>query len=202
MIEFSCSLCGTKLKVADDRSGKSGKCPQCGTIILVPQHDEVGRDEFPGPQAQLQSALAPTPAQQTAHQRIRTAEHPQMIFCSKCGQENLENNYKCTLCGFVLHDTAKPQYVTPDDGTLGGLIPYKNARALWAYYLGVFSLIPCVGIPLGIAALVLGIQGLKFAELHAEVKGKAHAWTGIILGSLTTIGYTVYAVVVIMQARL
>ena len=56
--------------------------------------------------------------------------------------------------------------VTTADG-LGGLIPYKNARALWAYYLGVFALIPCIGAPLGIAALVLGIKGLKYARARS-----------------------------------
>jgi hypothetical protein len=73
---------------------------------------------------------------------------------------------------------------------MGGLIPHKNPMVLWAYYCGIFSLIPCVGIPLGIVGLVLGIKGLRFADLHPETKGKAHAWTGIILGGLCAIGYT------------
>ena len=53
-------------------------------------------------------------------------------------------------------------------------------QALLAYYLGVFSLIPCIGIPLGIAALVLGIKGLKYAKLHPEAKGKGARWAKII----------------------
>ena len=121
------------------------------------------------------------------------------IFCTKCGEKNLENNYKCTRCGFPLHEQARPQYVVTDDNTMGGLIPYKNAQALWAYYLGIFSLIPCAGIPLGIVALVLGVKGLKYADLHDEAKGKAHAWVGIILGGLCALGYTLLIAIPIMM---
>jgi len=106
------------------------------------------------------------------------------MFCPKCGQKNQENNFRCTQCGFVLHGPPQPQYVAVDDGTLGGLIPHRNPYALWAYYLGVFSLIPCLGLPLGIVALVLGIKGLKFARQNPDTQGKVHAWIGIVLGSL------------------
>ena len=110
-----------------------------------------------------------------------------VIFCRSCGQQNQWNSYKCTRCGFNLHEPLRPQCVVTDDNTLGGLIPYKNAQALWAYYLGIFSLIPCFGIPLGIAALVLGISGLTKAKQHPETKGKVHAWVGIFLGGLSAL---------------
>lgn len=86
----------------------------------------------------------------------------------------------------------------PSDNTLGGLIPYKNSSALLAYYLGVFSLIPCVGIVLGIAAFVLGLRGLAFAKLHPEAKGKAHAWIGIIVGGLFGFGYLIALIVFVV----
>jgi hypothetical protein len=68
---------------------------------------------------------------------------------------------------------------------IDALIPYKNAPALVAYYTGVFSLIPCTALVLGTIAVVAGIIGLTHAAKHPEAKGKAHAWTGIILGSLS-----------------
>lgn len=64
----------------------------------------------------------------------------------------------------------------------GGIIPYKNTAALIAYYLGVFSLIPCLGIPLGITAFVLGIVGIRNYSENPRVSGVVHAWIGIILG--------------------
>jgi hypothetical protein len=107
-----------------------------------------------------------------------------VIYCRECGQQNPENNYKCSACDALLHARSTAQVAVTDDSTLGGLVPYKNAKALWSYYLGIFSLIPFIGIPLGIAALVLGLQGLKFAESHPEARGKVHAWVGIIVGGL------------------
>jgi len=46
----------------------------------------------------------------------------------------------------------------------GGVIPYKNMPALLAYYLGLFSLFPCIGLFLAIPAFVLGIMGLQNAN--------------------------------------
>lgn len=80
----------------------------------------------------------------------------------------------------------------------GGVIPYKNGMALGAYYCAIFSLIPCVGIPLGIVAVVLGIMGLKKYKENPRVHGAAHAWIGIILGSLTALAYTVLAIIMLV----
>jgi hypothetical protein len=70
----------------------------------------------------------------------------------------------------------------------GGLIPYKNGKALAAYYIGVFSLIPCLGAVLGPIAVVLGVMGLNYARQHPGASGKAHAIVGIVLGGLTALG--------------
>jgi len=72
---------------------------------------------------------------------------------------------------------------------LNTIIPYKNARALVAYYLGVFSVIPPVGALLGIPALALGIAGLRFRRRNPEAGGSVHAWIGIVLGGLFGFGY-------------
>jgi hypothetical protein len=75
----------------------------------------------------------------------------------------------------------------PVGDSTGGIIPYKNPKALIAYYCGVFSLMPCLGIGPGIAGVILGILGLKHRRLHPETKGSVHAWIGIILGGLMTL---------------
>jgi thiol:disulfide interchange protein len=64
------------------------------------------------------------------------------------------------------------------------MVPYRNKAALAAYYLGLFSIIPCLGPLLSIAAIVFGIMGLRQARLRPEAKGKVHAWVGIIAGLL------------------
>jgi hypothetical protein len=79
------------------------------------------------------------------------------------------------------------------------LVPYKNVPALLAYYFGVFSAIPFVGIPLGLAAMVLGIIGLVKASHHPEVRGKAHAWVGIATGA--TLQVAVIALIYALLGR-
>ena len=70
--------------------------------------------------------------------------------------------------------------------------------ALIAYYVGVFSIIPCLGPLPGIVALVLGIKGLKYANEHPEAKGKAHAIVGIVAGGLFAAVYSVVAVFILL----
>jgi hypothetical protein len=62
-------------------------------------------------------------------------------------------------------------------------------RALVAYYLAVFSLIPFVGIFLGLAAFVLGILGLRFRHRNPRAGGAVHSWIGVIVGGLFGFGY-------------
>ena len=82
----------------------------------------------------------------------------------------------------------------------GGLIPYKNVPALVGYYVAVFSLIPCLALLLGPAAIVLGMAGLKRRKANPAARGVAHAWVAIILGALTFLG-NVAAIVVMVVTR-
>src|SRR5258706_127443 len=71
----------------------------------------------------------------------------------------------------------------------GGVIPYKNPYALTAYYVGIFSLLCCITpLPLGIVPIVLGIIGLRQRARNPVIKGSVHAWIGIVLGALSTLG--------------
>ena len=78
----------------------------------------------------------------------------------------------------------RPADEDEDDDALSTLIPYKNGKALAAYYCGVFALIPCVGLVLGTLAVIFGILGYRFARAHPKAHGTGHAITGIILGSI------------------
>jgi hypothetical protein len=66
-------------------------------------------------------------------------------------------------------------------------IPYKNPQGLIAYYLGVFAVIPCAGLLLGPAALILGIMGYRYSQRHPTARGGGHAIAGIVLGLLTAL---------------
>jgi hypothetical protein len=99
-------------------------------------------------------------------------------------------------------DAAPPLITSPSSGSdgLNVIIPYKNVRALTAYYLGVFSLIPILGIPLGIAGFVLGVLGLRFRRQNPTAGGLVHAWIGIVLGGLCGFGYLALVVIGIVAA--
>ena len=82
---------------------------------------------------------------------------------------------------------SKPPAGQGEGDSTGGVIPYKNVPALFAYYLAVFSLIPCIGLALAIPAVILGIIGLQKRAKNPAIKGGAHAWIGIVLGSICTL---------------
>ena len=84
------------------------------------------------------------------------------------------------------------------DGT-GGVIPYKNPKALIAYYLGIISGLPLIGLPFGVAAFVLGIMGLKARKQNPVIKGSAHAWIGIGCGGLFAVLWGLLGIAMIIS---
>ena len=61
-------------------------------------------------------------------------------------------------------------------------VPSQNGPALVSYYVGIFSLFPCLGFPLGVVAVYYGLQGLRRVRENPAVRGGAHAWVGIVCG--------------------
>lgn len=87
-----------------------------------------------------------------------------------------------------------PQHPGEGDST-GGVIPYKNPYALFAYYSGIFGLICCVTpVPLGIVPVICGIIGLQRRARNPVIKGSVHAWIGIVLGALSALGSVLMAI--------
>lgn len=118
---------------------------------------------------------------------------PVAPVCPRCGAPNEARSAQCPHCGQSLvaiwppppGGYAPPQaYPLPQVtiGGLGAMIPDKNPSALTAYYLGIFSIIPCLAIPMGITAVVLGLRGLRLVKERPEVRGRTHALVGIIAG--------------------
>jgi hypothetical protein len=87
-------------------------------------------------------------------------------------------------------NTPPPPLPQTGDAT-GGVIPYKNPHALTSYYLGVFSIIPLIGLVLGCIAVPLGISGLRKRKQNPLIRGTAHAWIGISLGSLSVAAHLI-----------
>jgi hypothetical protein len=129
---------------------------------------------------------------------------PERRACPVCGEMIPVGARLCRFCraqfdeqGRVLPGAAAPPSAPAVEGdATGGLIPYKNGPALAAYYCGVFSIIPCFVI--GLLGLFLGLRGLKVAKANPAVRGKVHAWIGIIVGGFFGVIYALLTVLAIV----
>ena len=132
------------------------------------------------------------------------------MYCPACGTFN-EATGNCRQCQAPLPKPIAPPQVNiqaqvsspsagQNDSVISTIIPYKNGYALAAYYLAVFSLIPFVGILLGLAAFGFGIKGLSFAKKNPGAKGQVHAWIGVLVGGLFGFGYLFLTIFLIYLA--
>ena len=71
-------------------------------------------------------------------------------------------------------------------------IPSNNGNALLSYYLGIFSIIPCFGLVMGIVAFITGRKALKTIKDDPRIKGGTHAKVGIGCG---LIGFVFNAII-------
>lgn len=103
-------------------------------------------------------------------------------LCPECGVavQGQRDDSKMTSAAFV----PKPKSNPVQGDATGGVIPYKNRKALFGYYLGVFSAIPIleVSCPMGMVAFVLGVLGLRDRKRNPVIKGSLHALVGILGG--------------------
>ena len=73
-----------------------------------------------------------------------------------------------------------------------------NEAASTALYLGIGSLIPCLAIGLGPAAVVVGRRALAAAKMHPHRSGETQAFLGMLLGGgcfLLNVGFLVMSLV-------
>jgi predicted Zn finger-like uncharacterized protein len=167
-ISLTCPQCSGKLRVADNLAGKRVKCPKCSAT-------------FPAGPAEDSAPITKKAPTSAASQGIKSTLPPVEELEEV---EDLEEVEELEEAPPVRGRRIRRD---PADEAISTIIPYKNARALTAYYLGVFSLIPCLGLLLGPVALVLGILGMRYVKANPTAKGTGHAIAGIVLGSLTTL---------------
>jgi len=91
-----------------------------------------------------------------------------------------------------------PHAVPQDDTAMQRMIPTKNMPALLSYYFGVFGLIPFLGFPLAIVAIVLGVMGMNQFKQKPTPGAKGHAITGLVLGIFEVVCMLVFVVLVIV----
>jgi len=124
----------------------------------------------------------------TALTASAAANLPDYIFCRSCGTRHPENTYRCVKCGTLLHGEPNPRpTVVIQDGGLSMVLPAKNPYSLWAYYCGVFSFMPFIGIPLAIIAVATGVMGIYRFKTTPGAKGILHSSGGLVLGLLSIV---------------
>lgn len=80
------------------------------------------------------------------------------------------------------------------------MIPTKNSYALISYYMGIVGLLPFIGIPFSIAAIVLGALGLKKYAINPTPGAKVHAIIGFVLGIVEMLVFVGF-LVLMLSAR-
>jgi Domain of unknown function (DUF4190) len=182
-IDVKCPQCGTELEAPDNAVGKKVKCPDCGNRIPIPAQ---GDEESPTSEDAIQETAGPRPAGRAARPEGEEVqeERPRRRPREEAEKEERPRRRRRDDDDDGRRRRREEDEEYADDG-VSSLIPYKNGRALASYYCGVFSIIPCLGLVLGPLALIFGIQGLRLVNKHPTAKGTAHAWVGIVLGTLT-----------------
>lgn len=92
-----------------------------------------------------------------------------------------------------------PIQQSPAEDSLQTFVPTKNKPALMAYYFGVFGLIPVLGLPLSIVAIVLGIMGFKKYQQAPTPGAKGHAMTGLILGVFELLVFVGFVITILVK---
>ncbi len=88
-----------------------------------------------------------------------------------------------------------------DNDTFQRFIPTKNKPALFGYYCGVFGLIPFLGIPLSIAAIILGLEGLKLHKANPTPGARGHAVTALSLGIFEMTVFAIFLLIVLLAHK-
>jgi hypothetical protein len=114
--------------------------------------------------------------------------HNNAILCNDCFQRLTASQPPVAAPQPRHPNNAAPP---PATDAVATLIPFRNPYALTAYYLGLFSLFPCIGAVMGVVAIFLGIKGLKAANANPQAKGKVHAIVGIVCGAIFGLGWIV-----------
>jgi hypothetical protein len=188
-----CPDCGTKIKTPDNLAGKMVRCPKCEAEIRA---DKSPESEPPIVSEAIQSDR---PSAEDKRQQIRTdrggGDEAPALERRRSRARDDEDEDEAPR---PRRRRSRDDDDDDDDDLVTTLIPTKNPKALIAYYLGVFSLIPILGLFLGPAALIFGILGKRYESAHPRAKGGGHAIAGIVLGALTTLGHLTVIVIIIV----
>lgn len=80
-------------------------------------------------------------------------------------------------------------------------LPTKNKAALKSYYYGCIGIIPVIGLPFTILALVNGYKGLKQYRANQTPGAKGHAIAGIIMAYVEFLIFIILVIIIIIAFK-
>jgi len=187
---FSCQRCGSVLEALGEQCGRSGRCPTCGAVFIIPLVDpQTGLAA--GPARVSDDGQLPTPmhAYGTAGGKApkirRLGSGEQVIVCPRCGRDMPVDAHTCGSCGLPFTIEGAAAVVQTADGV--------NSWSTAALTVGVLSIMTfCFPLP-ALAAIALGIVALrKGRSVGRATSGRSMAIAGIICGTLSLAVFVVW----------
>jgi len=125
-----------------------------------------------------------------AEKTVISEEHSEhsVIYCCNCGRSQYSESLYCTQCGMSIRGNV-PQFCAQKSSW----IPTRNPDAILAYYLGILSLLPFLGIIPVFFAVKYAEKALKKVKENPDIRGKKHAITGVIFCGISMLYNGVFA---------
>jgi hypothetical protein len=118
-----------------------------------------------------------------------------MKNCPFCGERILAVARKCRFCQEYLDPELRDEESAPNDVDRF-LTPHgRPSSAIFAGYLGLFSLLPFFGI----IATIVSLIALRTLKRKPHLLGRCRAWFGLIMGILTTLLYGVSTILTLVK---
>lgn len=125
----------------------------------------------------------------------------EMKTCPYCAESILAVAKKCKHCGEYLDADVRRANTHTPSAMERMIVPVgRPASAIASGYLGLIGIMPMIGLPFSIGAIITGIVALKTLKKQPDLSGAGRAWFGIICGILGTLFSLLMIVVLVVQA--